>query len=268
VEKEMNGPSSHDEVPERTMRELTALADGTLSGRRREALEKEVEASPALAAALARQRSAVSAVRSVDFTAPASLRARLERERTAPSRAVRGRRLAFGGALAATAAVAILVALLVLPSGTGGPSLGEAAALNELPATEPAPAIDPETPPLLEASGDGVPFPNLRPEFGWVPSGSRTDEIDGREATTVFYERGDQRIGYTIVSGDAIDVPEGGSKTTLNDIELTTLSVEQAEGEVVTWLRDGHTCVMSGEGVSTEELRTLAAWKGDGAVPF
>jgi hypothetical protein len=263
----MSEPTSQDEVPEKTMRELTALADGTLSERRRRALEREVEASPMLAAALERQRSAVGALRGIDLAAPASLRARLERERTAPSRAVRGRRLAFGGALAGAAAAAILVALLVLPTGTGGPSLGEAAALNELSATEPAPAIDPDTPPLLEKSGDGVPFPNLRPLFGWVPSGSRTDEIDGREATTVYYERGDQRIGYTIVSGEAIDVPEGGSETTLNDVELTTVSVDPA-GEVVTWLRDGRTCVMSGEGVSTEELRELAAWKGDGAVPF
>jgi anti-sigma factor RsiW len=257
------------EFPERTIRDLAALADGSLTGRRRDALERKIADSPALAAALDRQRLAVAATRGIELSAPDSLRARLERQRARPSRAVRGRRLAFAGGLAATAAVAILTAVLVLPTGTGGPSLGEAAALTSLPATEPAPAIDPNAPPLLEASGDGVPFPNLRPQFGWVPSGSRTDEIDGREATTVYYERGDQRIGYTIVSGEALEVPEGGSKTTLNDVELTTIAVDGGgPGEVVTWLRDGHTCVMSGEGVSTEELRTLAAWKGDGAVPF
>jgi hypothetical protein len=38
--------------------------------------------------------------------------------------------------------------------------------------------------------------------------------------------------------------------------------------EIVTWLRDGRTCVMSGNGVRTAELLELASWKGEGSVPF
>ena len=37
---------------------------------------------------------------------------------------------------------------------------------------------------------------------------------------------------------------------------------------IVTWLRGGRTCVLSGNGVSAKDLREVAAWKGDGAVPF
>jgi anti-sigma factor RsiW len=45
--------------------ELTALADGTLRGRRRKRLEAELERSPELAEALANQRRAIAALRSV-----------------------------------------------------------------------------------------------------------------------------------------------------------------------------------------------------------
>ena len=37
---------------------------------------------------------------------------------------------------------------------------------------------------------------------------------------------------------------------------------------MVTWLRGGQTCVLSGEGVSEATLLELAAWKGLGSVKF
>jgi hypothetical protein len=36
----------------------------------------------------------------------------------------------------------------------------------------------------------------------------------------------------------------------------------------VTWLRLGHSCVLSGEDVDRDVLLKLAAWKGAGSVPF
>ena len=164
-----------------------------------------------------------------------------------------------------SAAVA-LATVLVLPSGSGGPSIVEAAKLNQLPATNPSTPPDPADPRLLQASAEGLPYPNLNIEFGWRPSGQRQDEIEGRDATTVFYERNGKRIGYTILSGEGIAPPENSTPTTLNDVKLSSL----ADGgqEIVTWWRDGKTCVLSGEGVSKQELLTLASWKGDGAVPF
>src|SRR5215211_6393192 len=61
--------------------ELTALADGTLSGRRRRRLEERVASEPGLRAELERQRLAVAALRSSELAAPAGLRARIEAER-------------------------------------------------------------------------------------------------------------------------------------------------------------------------------------------
>jgi hypothetical protein len=45
--------------------------------------------------------------------------------------------------------------------------------------------------------------------------------------------------------------------------------VEDKGRRVVTWERDGHTCVLSAPlAVPEQKLLDLAAWKGDGKVPF
>jgi anti-sigma factor RsiW len=267
----MNGHNSQMPAPdgklsEQDQRDLVALTDGKLQGRRRRSLEARVADSPALSAALDRQRVGLAALRGLDLAAPAGLRARIGAERRTPSAPVRRRRLAIGGALAGAAAAVALAAVLILPSGAGGPTVVQASKLAELPATDPLTPPDPADPRLLEASAEGLPYPNLALEFGWEPAGQRTDEIDGREATTVFYERRGKRIGYTILSGEAIDPPDDATQTTLNDVDLSSTS--EGGREIVTWLRNGFTCVMSGEGVSEQELLTLASWKGDGAVAF
>ena len=263
----MNGDPSHNEIDERTERELAALADGRLDQPQRDALEARIASSPALAAALERQRTGLAALRALEPAgAPLALRERIEAERASPSRPVRKRRLQAFGALAGAAAAAALVITLVLPSGGAGPSVVEASALSELPAEQPAVAVDPANPKLLEASQSGVPFPNFEALFGWRQAGSRTDELDGRETTTVFYEKGGRRIGYTILSGDAIDPPDDAVPTNLNDVALDSLS--EGERQIVTWLREGKTCVLAGDGVSDKELLELASWKGEGDVPF
>ncbi|HEX2359309.1 MAG TPA: hypothetical protein VHH72_05800 [Solirubrobacterales bacterium] len=264
----MNGPYSHNEVDERTARDLAALADGKLRGRSREAIEARVEGSSALAAALERQRASVAGLAALrgELSAPSGLRARIDAKRSRPSAPIRRRRLAVGGALAAAAAAVALAVVLILPSGAGDPTVVEASRLSELPATESAVPVDPANPKLLASGLDGVPFPNLEGEFGWRQAGERSDELDGRDTKTVFYERGGQRIGYTILSGDAIDPPAGSTSTTLNDVALDSTSEDGRE--IVTWLREGRTCVLSGESVSRGELLELAAWKGEGAVPF
>jgi anti-sigma factor RsiW len=264
----LNGHHSHNGIDERTERDLAALADGSLSGRRRETIEARLAESPELAAALERQRASVAALSALrgELAAPARLRTRIEAERSRPSAPVRRRRLAFAGGLAGAAAAAALAAVLILPSGAGGPTVTEAAQLAELPATEASVPVDPANPKRLATRVEGVPFPNLEGEFGWRQAGERSDELDGRDTKTVFYEREGQRIGYTILSGDAIDPPEGSTPTTLNDVALN--SIKEDGQEIVTWLREDRTCVLSGEGVSRQELLTLASWKGEGAVPF
>jgi anti-sigma factor RsiW len=245
--------------------ELTALADGTLQGRRRTQLLAEIGRSPELAERFEKQRRAVAALRTVDERAPAWLRARLEPE----SSRRRRRRMSFStplaGGLAAGAAFAILLALL-LPGGAGGPTVVEASELAAQPAEAPAPGPVRSEPALLDARAEGLAFPNWAEEFGWRASGRREDEIDGRRAVTVFYEKGGRRIGYTILSGDPVDAPDEASTANREGVMLRGLS---AEGRViVTWLRGGHTCVLSGTGVDAATLLDLAAWQGKGAVEF
>jgi hypothetical protein len=242
---------------ERDRRDLTALADGSLRGRRRARLEARLAASPELREELERQTRAVAAIRSVELSAPAGLRARVVAERVGARRPARSRRLALGAALAGAVAAAALAAVLALP-GSAGPSVVEAAELASRPATDAAPAPDPATPRELEARAEGLAFPNWAETLGWRATGVRRDEIEGRSATTVFYERGGRMVGYTIVSGEWIEPPEGARPAERAGTKLWHL--DDRGRPIVTWERDGRTCVLSGEDVPVRVLLGLAAW--------
>jgi len=250
------------ELSESDRRDLAALADGLLTGRRAAALEARIAREPALAAALARQRAAVATTHDAAGTisAPSSLR---ERVGAAPApRAASRRRRGLVPAVAVLAAVA-LVAVLVLPSGTpGAPSVVEAAAVAQRPAVEPAPG--PATAKLLDRRAAGLPFPDWSQKFGWRATGARTDTLAGRRLTTVFYEKGARRIAYTIVGGTALDAP-AGSDSVVEGTRVRLVRTDRAT--LVTWERRGHTCVLSGT-ADPETLRKLAGWKGMGAVEF
>jgi hypothetical protein len=261
----MSGDPSHRDLDERTRRELASLADGSLEGYPRAELEARLAASPTLRGAFERQRAGAAALRGLSLEAPASLRARIAAETATSSRRVRRpRRLALAGALAAVAAAA-LAAVLVLPVGSEGPTVAEAARLAERPPTGPV-AVERSDPKLLAASVQGVAFPNLSKEFGWRQVGIRSDRLDDREARTVLYEHDGKRIAYTIVSGDGIAAPSDASTTERNGVTLHALG--DRGRRVVTWWRNGRTCVLSASGVGDRELLALASWKGDGAVSF
>jgi Putative zinc-finger len=254
-----------DEVREE---ELAALADGTLPAKRRAEVEAHLQESPELAALLEEQRSAVSALRSVaaQVDAPSGLRARIDAERARRSapRFRRPRVLALG--FAAAAAVAALAVLVTIPGGVSGPSIAEAATIATRPAEEPAPQPLPEEPKLLDAEIEGVVFPAWDEKFEWRAVGAREDELDGRETKTVFYEKDGKRIAYTVVGGEALDVPD---EARTGRREGTDLHFFESDGRtIVTWERDGKTCILSGVDVPRPTLLKLAAWKGMGAVPF
>jgi hypothetical protein len=249
---------------DRLMADLAAAADGTLPRARQQELEAMAERDPALAAALDDQRRAVTLIRGAasEVRAPLALRERLEADRARLARP-RARRRWFSVATAgALAAAALLAVVLASPS---GPTLDEAAAFGSQPATGPAPEAEGK---LLAAEQDGVAFPEWETKFGWEATGTRTGEIDGREATTVHYENAEGRtLAYTIVGGDALDGPE----------ESVTIEAEGTPVEVfrtsdgtpaATWEREGQTCVLSGEGVPDAKLAELAGWKGMGDVAF
>ena len=129
---------SPDSLSERDRRELTALADGSLTGRRRRAAEARIAGSPKLRAGLERQRRAVAALTGAEVAVPASLRARVRGAVEEPPKK-RTPWLAWAGG-AAVAIAAVTVVTLIIAGGAETPTVGEAAQLSALSPTEPAPA--------------------------------------------------------------------------------------------------------------------------------
>jgi anti-sigma factor RsiW len=246
-----------DELPD-----LSKLADGSLDAARRDEVRARIERSPELSASYERERRVVALLHESRATerAPAALRARIEGARPSPAVRTR-RRLGYAGGLSAALAAIVLVLVLALPGGSpGAPSLSQAAALAVRGPAAAAPAPDPDAPQRqLGQSLEQVYFPNWMTRFGWRAVGQRTDRLDGRRAVTVYYEWHGQRIAYTIVGAPALNEP-AVRVTQLNGVQLRTLRL--GGRLVVTWQRDGHTCVLSGAAVSPAELRHLAAWKG------
>src|SRR4051812_4091460 len=250
-------------VDERLASELTLYVDGNLPDDRRAALEARIATDPELAAAVREQRALVTRLQALgtEVGAPGPLRARVR----ALQKPARRRAFAGPAGWAAAAAAVILAVVLALPSGSGGPSLAQAAQLGRLPAAAPAPPPASKT--LLRAEQDGVPFPRWRGEFGWRATGKRTGEVGGRNATTVYYEnpKTGKKAAYTIVAGDGLAVPKD---VAARRIKGTTFSVVPVDGRrIVTWERKGHTCVLQGT-APTPRLLELASWRGEGSIPF
>jgi hypothetical protein len=193
-----------------------------------------------------------------------ALREQIERQRTSGV----GRRARLGiFAPVGAGLVALAIAMVVVFSGGSGPPSVSAVSLIALRGPQlAAPAPRADNPSLLQVAVDGVTFPEWE-TLNWPASGARSDKLEDRTLKTVFYKgRSGAQIGYTIVSGKALKVPEG-KRSTVNGVALTT--VEDGGRRIVTWQRDGHTCVLSGPiGIPVDKLLSLAAWKGGGDVPF
>jgi len=112
------------------------------------------------------------------------------------------------------------------PGRAGRPTLDEAAAFGGQPATGPAPAAQGK---LLAAEQDGVAFPEWDTKFGWEATGIRTGEVEGRDATTVYHEKEGKTLAYTIVGGDALDVPDDARSVTAEGVSCTGSSAAMRE---------------------------------------
>ncbi|HSC03153.1 MAG TPA: hypothetical protein VLC49_07530 [Solirubrobacteraceae bacterium] len=247
-------------------RDLARLADGTLQGRRRGRLEQLVARSPELRARLCAQRRAIAATRSLAELERAPLALHTQYRALISGR--RRRRAPAAGLGLAAAAGALAWTIAALGGGQAALTVAQAATIAFRPATtavaEPA-SDDHVALPGVQAAG--MPFPYWEDRFGWHAAGARTDRLDGRELTTVFYRRGAERIAYTIVSGDSLP-PAQATRTTVR--AGTVLAESWSRGRpVVTWLRQGHTCVLSGDrGVPLGALAKLAGWRSHGELPF
>ena len=252
---------------DRLMGDLAAAADGTLPPARQAELEAMAECDAALAAALDEQRRAMTMIRGAasEVRAPLALRERLEADRARLARP-RARRRWFSVATAGALAAAVLLAVVLVGPG-GGPTLQEAAAFGAQPATGPAPETVPTQPKLLAAAQDGVVFPEWEAKFGWEATGIRRGEVDGRDATTVYYEKDGKTLAYTIVGGEALDWPEDARTVRAEGTRVDLFRTGDGR-PAATWWRDGHSCVLAGDGVPDAKLAELAGWKGLGAVAF
>lgn len=230
----------------------TASADGSRSSR-------SALGSAAAEAEAAARRRRLSGARSAGRF-PRSLR---RAPRATPAGTRRWRESPLRPAVAAlvgTGVAAVVVLALVLSSGggTAAPTVSQVAGAGLLASTYPPPREDPRNPHSLLASAAGIRYPYWGGSLGWRAIGRRTDAIGGRTVTTVFYASRGRRIGYSIVTGDALPIPARSVAVRVHGMGFHVVS--HANPTVVTWREAGRTCVLTARGVSARTLMRLGAW--------
>jgi len=201
--------------------------------------------------------------------APDALRARVEAERAARRvpRRVGALRVGLAGAGALALAAAIVLVTGLLGGGAGrlaGPTIARAADVALRPSRGPAPAEDPRHPVLVRAGIAGLRFPYWDDNFGLRAVSMHRHRLDRRDALVVEYRARGERVGYAIVAGRPLAVPDGARRVRRGPLPLAVLRRRGAV--VVTWRRDGHTCVLASRQASVARLVELAAWTGGGKL--
>lgn len=271
--------------------ELAALADGSLTGKRREGTLERVRESRDLQSELAEQQRVVklTAAANAKVDAPESLHRRVEAmlapgaQAAGHNRASRRSASRWGDTrsplssrlpglsglrvvLAGVGALAVIAVLAVVGLSGGKSHSGSSSSLNVQQtaaltlsgATGPAPSENERDRSQLQVAVDGVAFPYWRERFGWRGIGTRSDVVAGRTVRTVFYANSaGRRVGYAIASGRAPTIAGG---TVVRRWGVSYRLLEHAGATVVTWQRGGHLCVMAGRGVSARTLVNLASW--------
>jgi hypothetical protein len=191
-------------------------------------------------------------LRAVEAPAPSRLQARIA-SRNADRRpwwqSAPG--FALGLAGAASAACVALVILLTSGSAATAPTVISASRLALARPTQPARHG-------LVASGTNIAFPDWS-RRGWPAAGMRDDELGGRAVTTVFYRSYEKKgtAGYAIVAGGPLRWGANGIPTTAGGQRYTVISSGGAR--IVTWVQDGHTCIIASRNVPPRALVALAS---------
>ena len=146
---------------------------------------------------------------------------------------------------AGVAAGAIAVTLAVVMLIGGGPGIEDVASAATRPPTAKVAVVPADSKVLKERVAD-VRFPNYFGKFGWKAVGTRTDEIQGRDTRTVFYEKDGKRIAYTIVAAPALQEHDW--------------ILRSGDRLAYAWPKNDRTCIISGN-VDEAMLRKAATWQ-------
>lgn len=153
------------------------------------------------------------------------------------------------GVLVTVIAVAVAIAFGISRQDDPGRIVLEVVATHDRGPDRPPPSPVPDPGPR-----DG--FADFAARAHWEPSGAREDSIEGRTATTVFWDRAGRRVAYTAVSGDPVDAPGDARRTGRRGVLLR--SFDAGGRTAVTWDENGHTAVISAIGISRAALYNLA----------
>lgn len=146
---------------------------------------------------------------------------------------------------------AVVAVVLTLGGGAGAPSIAQAAALASRGPAASAPAPDQRAPALLLAAHVGnLHFPNWQTVTGWRAVGQREDSLGDRTVRTVYYSADGIRIAYSIVSAPAL--------AGLDSHGEPYSTMRRSDRVAIVWVEQNHTCVLSGVGVSPQQLWVLA----------
>lgn len=126
--------------------------------------------------------------------------------------------------------------------------------------------LQPERAPVPE-DGAGPPggFAANAAAEGWVPIGTRQDDLEGRETRTTYWQKAGSRVAYTTVSGGPVEIPQTGRQTGRRGLLLR--SFDEDGRTAVAWNEAGHTVVISGIRISRASLYNLAGGRAAGASP-
>lgn len=184
-----------------------------------------------------------------------ALRAAVARERLGSAPAPREPRRRWP--ILAGLGVAALLAAVVAIAGIGGatdPTVADAVQTALRAPTSPPPtAIGGH----LRLAVGGVAFPDYGGSGDWRAIGTRTDDLGGRKARTVVYGRGAERAGYTIVDGAPLAVPAGSRRMVYDGTPVAV--VDHSGFRYITWRRGGHTCVLATQGTGVSALLALTS---------
>jgi hypothetical protein len=181
----------------------------------------------------ANQRRVIHALQSGGPAIPDSVLARIQTVEPSPAPRQRRLRPALAGAVAVSLALVIAVLLLTL-GGARDSTVVAAVGQSRLPSQQ-----------VAQRSFAGIDYADWGPRFRWFKVGGRTDVVDGRRTSTVFYRHTHHRIGYTVIAGRPVAPPGNAEVLRANGLELHRFKL--GKDDVVTWVRNGRTCVLAGD---------------------